>query len=103
LHAQRLSELLDRCLSIRKDIRELEVWAVKAETDYKLFQDTSAIDEQNEYLRLQIDSKTAEQKGFQDATSTFSNTATLEKGLSSIAGGRSGALTADLTAASQLK
>ena len=103
LNAQRLSELLDRCLSIRKEIRELEVWAMKAETDYQLFKVTSVIDQQNETLRLQIDSKTAEQKGFHDAFSAFSNKVSLEMGLSAIAGGRDTALGADLTAANQLK
>lgn len=103
LHAQRLSELMDRCMSIRKDIRELEVWAVKAEADFQLFKITSIIDEQNETLRLQIDSKTAEQGGFDGAIKVFSVKATLEEGLSVIAGGRSKALGADLTAAGQLK
>lgn len=102
LHAQRLSELMDRCMTIRKDIRELEVWAVKAEADYQLFKITSVIDEQNETLRLQIDSKTSDQGGFENAIKVFSGKATLEEGLSAIAKGRSDALGKDVAASNNL-
>jgi hypothetical protein len=102
-HSQRLGELTDRCLNIRKDIRELEVLAVKAATDYELFNNTSKIDEQMDVLRLQTDSKTKEQVGFQNAAAAFVNAVTLEKGLSEIAKGRDGALGADLMTSNELK
>jgi hypothetical protein len=102
-HSQRLSDLLDRCLNIRKEVRELEILAVKAATDYELFVTTSQIDEQMDILRLQIDSKTADQTGFQNAVADFAKTATLEKGLSDIAQGRSNALGDDLNVSNQLQ
>ncbi|MCK1586918.1 hypothetical protein [Bradyrhizobium sp. 169] len=103
VHAQRLSELLDRCLSIRKDIRDLEILAYRAEVDYNLFKVTSDLDEKMDYLRLQVDPKTAERTGFQDAVSAFSDKATLEKGLSAAASGRAGSLDRDLADTNELK
>src|ERR1700730_13210955 len=60
-HAQRMGELVDRCLALRKDIRELEVLEVKAATDYDLFKNTSTLDEQIDILRLQMSSKVSDQ------------------------------------------
>ncbi|TBD01835.1 hypothetical protein ELH24_21775 [Rhizobium ruizarguesonis] len=102
-HSQRLGELLDRCLSIRKDIRELEVLAVKAATDYKLFVRTSAIDEQMDFLRLQVESKIKEQTGFQNAASAFGKAQPLETGLTEIALGLDASLAEDLTTARKLE
>jgi hypothetical protein len=103
-HSQRLAELLDRCLSLRKDVRELEVLEVKAATDYDLFNSTSKIDEQTEILRLQVDSKSSEQKGFQAASTAFKkSTTTLENGLSEISDGRDAALGADLKTSGDLQ
>jgi hypothetical protein len=102
-HSQRLGELVDRCLTIRKDIRELEVLAFKAGKDYELFQSTSPIDEQMDVFRLQVDSKAKEQTGFQNAAAAFSNAVTLEKGLSEIAQGRDAALGEDLKTSDKLK
>lgn len=95
-HAQRLGELIDRCLAIRKDIRELEVLEVKAATDYDLFNSTSTLDEQMEILRLQMASKASEQAGFEKAAAAFDRASTLEKGLTEIAKGRDAALEKDL-------
>jgi hypothetical protein len=95
-HAQRMGELVDRCLTIRKDIRELEVLEVKAATDYDLFDNTSALDEQMDILRLQMPSKTSDQAGYNKAAAAFSSISTLEKGLREIAKGRDTALGADL-------
>ncbi len=102
-HSQRLGELLDRCLNIRKDLRELEVLEVKAATDYDLFIKTSEMDEQIDVLRLQTDSKAKEQVGWQKAAASFTNTVTLEKGISEMAQGRDAALGADLTTSVNLK
>lgn len=102
-HAQRLSELLDRCLSIRKDIRELEVLACKAQADYDLFQITSDIDERADNLRLQVDSKNADADGFAAAVAAFSEKVSLVEGLSAIADGRNKALKAELTVANKLQ
>jgi hypothetical protein len=102
-HSQRLGELLDRCLNIRKDIRELEVLEVKAATDYDLFNATSKIDEQMDVLRLQAESKSKDQEGFHKAAAAFSNMVTLEKGLSEIAQGRDAALADDLKTSDKLK
>lgn len=102
-HAQRLGELLDRCLNIRKDIRELEVLDVKAQTDYQLFIATSKIDEELELLRLETASKAQEQTGFHSAAATFSLAASLEKGLSEIAQGRDGALGQEIKTANDMK
>jgi hypothetical protein len=102
-HAQRMGELVDRCLAIRKDILELEILAVKAETDYDLFNSTSALDQQIDTLRLQIQSKTADQVGFENATATFSPNSTLEKGLTAIAQGRDNALGEDITSSGTIQ
>lgn len=100
-HAQRLGELIDRSLLIRKDIRELEVLAVKAATDYELFKGTSNLDEQMDILRLQIPSKSSERSGFERAVGAFSST-TLESGLAAIAKGRDGALREDLNSSATI-
>jgi hypothetical protein len=102
-HSQRLSELMERCLAIRKDICELEVLSCKAATDYELFLSTSAIDEQTDVLRLLKDSKANEQAGFQKAAAAFKTTATLEKGLSEVAKGRDAALAEDLKTSDTLE
>lgn len=102
-HAQRLGELIDRCLAIRKDIRELEVLAVKAATDYELFKSTSTLDEQMDILRLQLASKASDQAGFKGAATTFNKTSTLESGLTEIAKGRDAALAEDLKNSSDIK
>jgi hypothetical protein len=96
-HAQRLGELIDRSLAIRRDIRELEVLEVKAATDYDLFNSTSVLDEQIDILRLQMRSKVSDQTGFTNAAAAFTTQSTLEKGLSEISRGRSEALAADLS------
>jgi hypothetical protein len=103
IHSQRLGELLDRCLSIRKDIRELEVLEVKSATDYDLFVETSKIDERIDVLQLQTASKIEEQKGLHNASSAFAEAVTLEKGLSEIARGRDVALGEDLKTSNDLK
>lgn len=95
-HAQRVSELLDRCLAIRKDIRELEVLEMKAATDYDLFNSTSKLDEQMDILRLQIESKTSDQTGFDRAAVAFGVASALERGLTEIAKGRDAALDDEL-------
>ena len=102
-NAQRLSELVDRCLAIRKDIRELEILEVKAATDYVLFNTTSVLDEQIDILRLQIPSMTNEQAGFEKAAAAFSATSTLEKGLTEIALGRDAALGENLKSSGSIR
>jgi hypothetical protein len=95
-HAQRMGELIERCLAMRKDVRELEVLEVKAATDYDLFNTTSKLDEQMDLLRLQIPSKVKDQAGFEKAAAAFAHASTLEKGLSEISQGRSDALGNDV-------
>ncbi|OWO89699.1 hypothetical protein B5E41_30120 [Rhizobium esperanzae] len=102
-HSTRLAELLDRCLSMRKDVRELEVLAFKAASDYALFINTSAIDERMDILRLQAAFKAEEQKGFRNAVGAFDKTSTLEKGLSEVVQGLDAALGEDLTSSTELK
>jgi hypothetical protein len=102
-HAQRLGELVDRCLSIRKDIRDLEVMAVKAETDYDLFTGTSDGDEQMEHLRLQIPAKTSDQAGFEKGAATFATSSTLEQALAEIAQGHDTALGEELKSSAMLQ
>jgi hypothetical protein len=102
-HSKRLGELLDRCLNIRNDVRELEVLDYKAGTDYDLFINTSKIDEQMDVLRLQINSKAAQQIGFRNAAGAFAKAVTLEKGLSEIAQGLDAALDEDLTSSGELE
>lgn len=101
-HGQRLGELVDRCLSIRKDVRDLEVLAVKAATDYELFLATSKIDEEMEILRLLVDSKAREKSGFENAAAAFNEATTLEKGLAEVAQGRNAALDEDIKTSEEL-
>lgn len=63
-HVDRLSDLIERCLSLRKDIRDLEILAVKSGAEYDLFVKTSVIDEQMEKLRLLASSRQMERDGY---------------------------------------
>ncbi|MDR6496313.1 hypothetical protein J2797_006240 [Paraburkholderia terricola] len=101
-HATRLGDLMEKCMALRKDIRELEILAMKAATDYELFQSTSKLEEELEILRLQADSKTSEMSGFLDATREFGGES-IEKGLSKISDGRGNALKKDLQACDRMK
>ncbi|KXU84446.1 hypothetical protein CI15_23570 [Paraburkholderia monticola] len=94
-HASRLAELVDKCLALRKDIRELEVLSVKSLTDYELFESTSGLDEQLEVLRLQTNSKNVEASGFEKAIAIFGDTS-VEKGLTEISRGKQLGLQADV-------
>lgn len=79
---RRLSELCDRCLSLRKEIRELEVLAVKAATEYELFLVTSSVDERLERARLNQQAKSAAEAGFRQASAAFGGKDELTSGLS---------------------
>ncbi|MBS0342178.1 MAG: hypothetical protein JSS56_16785 [Proteobacteria bacterium] len=99
---RRLSELCDRCLSLRKEIRELEVLAVKAATDYELFLATSAIDENLEKLRLNQQAKIAAEAGFRQASAVFGRKDEVTRGLSGTLASKAQELELELQSADEI-
>lgn len=91
-HTQRLGEIIDRCLSIRKDVRDLEVLETKSAVDYQLFLRTSAIDEEIEIRKLQLDIKAEESDAYKSAAAIFSKTNSLEAGIQGAVFGRASSL-----------
>jgi hypothetical protein len=101
-HIEKLEDLCEKCLALRREIRELEILAVKGIMDYQLFQKTSAIDEEAETIRLLKTSKIAEKQGLDAAATDFGNTPALNKGFSTTSTARSQALEQELKGVDRL-
>jgi hypothetical protein len=101
-HMEKLEDLCEKSLALRREIRELEILSVKSVMDYQLFQKTSVIDEKAEILRLQKPSKLAEKKGQDAAAGAFGTTPELNKGFGLISAGRAEALGDELDGIDQL-
>jgi hypothetical protein len=95
-HIEKLEDLCEKCLALRREIRELEVLAVKSIMDYELFLKTSIIDEETEIIKLLHDSKTTEMLSLEAAATAFGNQPPLNNGFSITSTGRSGALDKEL-------
>ena len=68
IHLQDASKALDRCLSLRREAYELEIAAVAAAADYKLFLDLEKFDKELEINALNRESLEEETGGFNDAS-----------------------------------
>jgi hypothetical protein len=101
-HIDRIGELVEKCLAIRREIRELEILAVKAAVDYDLFLKTVDIDQQAETLRLFIPAKTAEKTGQDAAESAFGQKDNLAAGFSHVADARSRRLASEIADSTSL-
>ncbi|CAB3715751.1 hypothetical protein LMG24238_04500 [Paraburkholderia sediminicola] len=98
----KLGDLIEKCMALRREIRELEVLAVKSIMDYELFIKTSAIDEEAEKIKLLRSAKEAEKQGEDSAATAFGTTAPLNSGFAAISEGRSVGLDHELTAGDRL-
>src|SRR5262249_18806490 len=103
LHMDRLSELVDRCLSLRKDIRDLEILAVRSAAEYELFIETSKIDEESEKRRLFGSARKLEMEGEQKALIEFGARNSIARGLKEEAKGRADALQEEANQISELE
>lgn len=101
-HFARLADLIDRCLSIRKEIRDLEILAVKSSAEYEIFVKTSLIDEEMEKIRLFEESRKLERQGHSTAAAAFGNETSLERGFAAISLGREKALSEEVQRSQQL-
>ena len=102
-HADKLSEAMERCLVIRREIRELEILAVKSAVDYELFVKTSALDEEMETLKLLIPAKDKERKGHEAAVAEFGKTTSTDRGFGAISDGRAAGLAEEIVSAKRLE
>lgn len=101
-NVKRVSELVEECLEIRREIRELEILAVKSAVDYDLFVITSAIDEEMETLRLFREAKEKEKQGYEKAIEQFGTGSTTDRGWGAISYGRAASLAEDIKSSQQL-
>jgi len=101
-HIERLSDLVDRCLSLRRDIRDLEILAVKSGAEYELFIKTSELDEEIEKLRLLANSRQLESEGHKSATENFGDASTIERGYKAISMGLHNALQDEVSNATKI-
>ncbi len=101
-HIEKLEGLCEKSLALRREIRELEILAVKSIMDYELFEKTSVIDEESEVIRLLKTAKIAEQKGQEAAVAAFGNAPALNNGFGLIANGRSHSLVEELNGVDRL-
>lgn len=99
---ERLADLLEKCMTLRREIQELEILAVKAAVDYDLFLATSAIDEEAEILRLNNASKAVRVKSESAAASAFGDLSPINSGFKTISDGNSQSLSEELTAGTRL-
>ena len=99
---ERVSDLIERCLAVRREIRELEVLAVKSIADYELFTKTSVIDQESDILKLLESARVAEKGGQDKAVSEFGTATPLTSGFGPIALGRSQGLAAEINTADRL-
>jgi len=70
---------------LRKEVRELEILAVKSLADFHLFEKTSTLDENAEQLRLHLAAMRSEQAKQTAARDRFGDHAAVEGGLSLVA------------------
>jgi hypothetical protein len=103
IHIDKLEDLCEKCMALRREIRELEILAVKSIMDYELFLKTSVIDEESETIRLLQDSKAAEKLSLDAAATAFGNSPALNNGFSLTSAGRSKALDKELKGITRLK
>lgn len=96
-HADAVSSLTERCLSFRREFRELEILAVKAQVDFDLFNVTSAIDEELDLKRLNQGLKEKEVLTNAAAAEAFGKGSNLESGFSVLSEGRLSELAEDIS------
>jgi hypothetical protein len=84
-HLDRLSEICQNCLALRKEIRDLEILAVKALAEYQLFETTSVLDERADFLRLHLEALDLESSGQSAARDKFGAASELTGGLGQVA------------------
>lgn len=84
-HLEKLGQICQSCLSLRKEIRELEILAVKSLADYDLFKETAALDETAERLRLHLGAMRSEKTQQAAARDRFGDREAIEGGLSLVA------------------
>lgn len=102
-HVDKLSDLVDRCLSLRKDIRDLEILAVKSGAEYELFAKTSILDEKMEKLRLLVNSRRLESDGHKFASEEFGDASTVDRGYKAISIGKHNALEDEVSNATDIE
>lgn len=86
-HLQQLSGHLDRALAFRRELRELEVLAVKAASEYDLFRLQSSLNLALDLERLGREEKAIGAAAQEAAAGEFGNADTLARGFAAIAGG----------------
>jgi hypothetical protein len=84
---EKASELVQRCLNIRKEVRELEILAVKTIADYNLFLKVAAVEREIETSKLFFKAREAERDGNQLAEKAFGDPS-IERGFKEISIGR---------------
>lgn len=97
LHLKDVSSLLDRIISYRREARELEILAVKAATDYLLFNAQSTIEAELEIARLRRKQKEQERDAQQEGAGLFGDSQPLNKGFARLALGRAQEMQTELT------
>lgn len=95
-YADKLADLIEKCLTLKREIQELEILAVKAAVDYDLFVVTSAIDEESETLKLYDDAKAVKIKWENNAAATFGDTSPLNSGFKAVSQGTSESTSAEV-------
>lgn len=84
---QQLSSHLDRALAFRRELRELEVLAVKAASEYDLFRLQSPLGLALDLERLEREEKAIGAAAHEAAEGEFGNADALARGFAAIAGG----------------
>ena len=91
-HLDRLSRLVTRCLDLRKDVRELEILAVRAAAEYELFLLTAPLDERIERLGHHGPSRSVQAVSEAEAANKFKGPGALETGFARVSSGRAESL-----------
>ncbi len=79
-NVDRISEIADRALSLRKDIRDLEILAVKSAAEFSLFMRTSELERDIEIRRLLTPSRRLQSQGEIEAAALFGSETDLSLG-----------------------
>jgi hypothetical protein len=92
-----LVKALERCFAYRKDIRELEVLAVKSELEYEQFKALLPVERRLDEIRHDSSLKSIERAFQQGAAQAFGEGTPLQAGFRALSDGKAGELGEDVT------
>jgi hypothetical protein len=101
-HLDRLSTLVGRALDLRKDVREIEVLAVRVAAEYELFLLTAPLNEMIERRAQQGPARSAQAASEAEAAAKFGDGGPLEVGFAQVSARRAKSLGLEASAIEEI-